>query len=403
MGKKTFLFVMDCHGICRIVLSALCLTVCALSALAKGDKVFTRIPFRQDAAGQYIVTLDTPRGAARFLFDTGSPGVIVRRSFAQASGASCRDTGRYIYDYTNRRIAVETATLDSLSVGGILFRRVQADVLPDSLNGWSRCQGYDGILGGSMFRGLVVSIDPQDSCIVLTDDIRRLGKLSRRHSVRFVRAGGSGVVIRLKAAAGNRRGTHWACIDTGSAKYACRNDQFSFLERAGVLQAVESAVGLEADYGLVEGDRVEKRYRRAVVPSLTFAGAELENVPVEASYGGISTIGRDVLEQGRMVIDYPRRRFYFIPYRHPVVFRPVFVNIRWRYDGERVEVASVWSEASEGISPGDRIVSVDGKDCRRVSLCEYFRLPLHVGSILTVQTADGALRTVVVRVQDPLQ
>ena len=391
---------MFCNRIKRIILSGLCLTACSLSVPAKGGEgLYTRIPFERDAAGQYVVTLKTPGGSARFLFDTGSPGVIVRRSFAQASGASCRDTGRYIYDYTNRRVAVETAMLDSLCVGEILFRHVQADVLPDSLDGWSRCQGYDGIIGGSILRNLVVAVDPREGWIVLTDDIGRLGRLGRKNSVRFVRAGGNGVVVPLRVSGGGRQGAHWACIDTGSSKYACRDDQFSALQQQGVWLGVQTARGLEADYGLVEADRLEKVYRRAVAGVLTLAGAKMENVPVESSFGGISTLGREVLEQGRMVIDYPRRRFYFIPYRQPAVFRPAFVNIRWRYDGGRIVVASVWGNVPEGVSPGDRIVSVDGKDCRRIGLCEYFRLSLREGTSIEVETAGGSLRTVIVRTQ----
>ena len=387
----------------KVLLATLCWAwVLGAAGAAPKKGIYCRVPFSTDRAGQYIVTLSTPAGDARFIFDTGSPEVIVSRSLAQAlEGISLPDT-RDIYDYTNRRISAESAWLDSLRLGDILFPRIRANVLPDSL-AWHRCQGYDGILGGEMLRRWVVSIDPRDSCIVLTDDIRRLGKLPRKHSVRFVRAGGSGVVIRLKAAAGKRRSAHWACIDTGSAKYACRNDQFSALQQDGVLRAVSSCTALEADYGLVEGDKTAKTYRRAVIPRLTLAGATAENVPVEASFGGISTLGRTILEQGRIVIDYPHRRFFFIPERQTTVFRPVFSNITWRYDNERIVVAGIWDEDTQGgVAPGDHIVSIDGADCRRTSLCDFFSLPpVREGTVLGIESPNGTSYTFTVHYSEP--
>ena len=75
----------------------------------------------------------------------------------------------------------------------------------------------------------------------------------------------------------------------------------------------------------------------------------------------------------------------------------MFPNIKWRYDGGRVVAASVWDENIRGIAPSDRIVSVDGVPCGKISLCDYIGLRVRDGSALEVETRDGTRRTVIAK------
>lgn len=373
-----------------------------IGALAVLQGVEARMPAgRMDLpctieCGKYIVTVETAVGPRRFVFDTGAS----RTTLSERLSRELRLTsaGRStVGDFEGYRAQVATARCPRLQIGEAVFENRLVDVLPDSSYVW--CLGVDGIVGSDLLRRFVVRISAADTTIALAYDYRQFAGLDHRKAVRLHRTGGR-PFVHTQAAGDGQRMDCYALFDTGSPGFfACRYHECTELIGRGILRDVRRTCGHAGRLGWTNRSSVREAVR-GTVPRLDIGGIPLTDVPLTETYGNTSKIGCGLLLRGVVVIDYPGRRFWLLPYaqRPDEPGLPLYnVAIALR-DGYPV-VGQVWDETLEGIvTPGDRIVRIGTLDVTQVDPCAFIRGEIRGDKPeITIERNDGTRVTVPIK------
>lgn len=80
-------------------------------------------------------------------------------------------------------------------------------------------------------------------------------------------------------------------------------------------------------------------------------------------------IGVDLLQYGKVIIDYMRRRFYFLPFEEGKIDMggaPALWNVSILPRNERFEITTIWDSMKDTVAFGDEVININGtslKDC----------------------------------------
>jgi len=128
------------------------------------------------------------------------------------------------------------------------------------------------------------------------------------------------------------------------------------------------------------------------------AYAETANVPY-------TLIGTTILNYCKVVIDYQRRRIYFLPYSEEAVAIPSrFADIGISIKDGNLIISNVWDSCKSAVNPGDIITHVNGEPIGKYDMCDIIRgvalLNGNDSKVLKVLTKDGTTKDVVYEFKD---
>lgn len=370
------------------LLLVLCWLVAAREAGARRPAVRFDLPCTVEH-GKYVVVLGTPAGPRRFIFDTGATSTCISESLRSELGAETVKTLK-TRDFEGHVIPIDLVRLDSLRMGDALFRNHPVLVMPDSSYVF-RCMGLDGIAGCDLLRGFVVRLPNADSTITVTDDVRTMG-VSRRRMSRMMLGGGC-PFLPVTCRNGDKQAGMYVKFDTGSAGYF----HFSYagdgatLSPLGFVDNLRWADGYASSIGWTNCNRVNSHFR-GTIPRFEIQGTTIADMPVKRTFGRNRILGCKLLDWGQVVLDFPRKRFLFIP-REGVEAKaepqPAY-NFTLTVSAGRLIVGQVWDETLVGIiTPGDRILSLDGTPWDG-DICGFLLDPNPMdGIVCGIGTADG--------------
>lgn len=217
--------------------------------------------------------------------------------------------------------------------------------------------GVAGILGGDVFAQSVVTFDARKQIMVInypyrperlkiTDGVEMFGG-STHHSI--VRMSIGGVEEKV-------------LFDTGAGGFLTLSTEL--LERMkayGKVEVMDQAfgipgIGLEGLCEPVEIDKVN-------VKEMKVLGKRFVNVGCLASQSSSTLVGVDLLQYGKVVIDYMRSRMYFFPYDEEVVDMggaPKLWNVGILPANERFEITTIWSSMQGIVNFGEQVVNING-------------------------------------------
>lgn len=374
----------------------LCCLFAAQSAVARPPGMRFDVAYTLEH-GKYIVELGTPAGPRRFIFDTGSPRTVITESLRDELCLAPVGT-LSLGDFEGHGAEVGIVRMDSLRMGAALFRDLETVVLPDSSLIFP-CFRVDGIAGCDLLRRFVVRMPNADSTISFATDRCAFGIPGKRRSCRmYLDTGCPHIAVRLCNA--NRRLKTYVRFDTGSPDFY--NYSYSegdrWLEK-GFTADLRWAWGYASSMGWTNRT-VRAHHFRATVPLFEIAGTGIAGVPLESTYGNCDILGSRLLDWGKVVLDFPRRRFRFLPHANTApaaVPQPLYNFVPWIVAGELV-VGTVWDETlRDVIGPGDRIAAIGGVPWSG-DICPFLLAPEQVeGAACEIVTAAEGRVTITMK------
>ena len=109
--------------------------------------------------------------------------------------------------------------------------------------------------------------------------------------------------------------------------------------------------------------------KKVSVPSINIMGKEFTNVGSTTTVMNGTIIGVDLLKYGKVIIDYMRRRFYFLPFEEGKIDMggaPALWNVSILPRNERFEITTIWDSMKDTVAFGDEVININGtslKDC----------------------------------------
>ncbi len=338
----------------RTFLLALLLVCVALTGAAQ-TKFRATLPYRNEA-GKLLVDVRVNGVPARFLIDTGAP-CCVTYSFAQRIGLT---TGQSIsaQDSNGQTTQAHLVTLDSLNLGGVQFHRLQA--MQWGKGNLTEQMGIDGIVGYNLFQMGLLRLDGERHEMTFTNYSRDLG-MDPAHALPLLK----GAPVPLIPVRLGKTETDTVMFDSGAADfYEISRTTYNRLSASGrlrtALRPLASGTGILSmgAAGLAQ----EATLHRVKVPRFGLATTLFRNVSSITTDGRDSRIGSDILRYGTVVIDYPKRLFYYRP--HDANLQPDLYQKEWEVvlivENGHVSAGIVWDNRLP-IRRGDRILAVNGQ------------------------------------------
>lgn len=223
--------------------------------------------------------------------------------------------------------------------------------------------GVVGILGGDAFAQSVVTFDSRSNIMVINYPYRPEGlKVAdgiplkdemEHHSYVDIRLGDNDLKVLFDTGAGG-----FLLYSTEDCNRLADVSGTKITNHGhGIVAAGITGLGKPVDI------------KKVNVPSIHIMGKEFTNVGSTTTVMNGTIIGVDLLKYGKVIIDYMRRRFYFLPFEKGKVDMggaPSLWNVSILPRNERFEITTIWDSMKDKVAFGDQVVDINGtslKDC----------------------------------------
>lgn len=256
----------------------------------------------------------------------------------------------------------QEAHVRNLSIGeNYNVKQLKTMVFPE--NPFFTGLGVVGILGGDAFAQSVVTFDSRSKIMVINSPYRPEG-LKVTEGIPFVSNTEHHSIVNIRIGEQDLR----VLFDTGAGGFL-----LYATEDCERLTDVTGTKITNHGYGIVGagitglGKPVD--IKKVSVPSISILGKEFTNVGSTTTIMSTTIIGVDLLQYGKVIIDYMRRRFYFFPFENEVADMggaPSLWNVSILPRNKRFEVTTVWDSMKDKVDFGDQVIDINGtslKDC----------------------------------------
>lgn len=307
--------------------------------------------------GKIIIPVTVNGVNVKYIVDTGGKTGTMREAAVDMKATST-GTSTNISDANSLGVNYPTGILQDVELSpNYKLSRLETMVFPTT--GFFRELGVAGILGGDAFALSVITFDSREKIMVINYPYRPAGlKITdgvelfpgqAHHSIVDVDFGG--VTKRVLFDTGATGLLLLSSVDYTDLKDRVKNTKAA--EGIGV-----NIVGIGGVGQPVEIDKV-------VIDEMNFLSQKFTDVGSVTINMGMSIIGVDMLQYGKVVIDYMRNRFYFFPYDQAVIDAggaPRTWNVGILPVKGHFEVTTVWDSLKGQVAFGDQVVNINGKE-----------------------------------------
>jgi len=355
--------------------------------------------FRQELL-HLDVRLNGKEPLRRFVFDTGAAFCVVSPELASELGLP-REASDTASDSTGRKNKVDFVVLDSVEIGGLLFRNIAAAVVSLKNSQGLRCYDFQGVIGANLIR-LAESwqIDYRKEKLRVSDQAKSAAGtgggflLPMRRNIQRIPE----VEIRFFE---NR--ALWLEWDSGSTGGLDLNsaDWKKLTEGKPQIPSVRK-IGIYSA-GAFGVNTAESRV--AKIEELRLGDFRAGDQLVESNPETKSRVGNTFLRNYRITVNWSKNEMWLEPYiPEPGPAELITYGFGYDYDQEhkgiRVSLLYEKSAAFEaGLKIGDRIISINGTSLDSVVENEYCRFKADPTALF----GDGEEIRIVVRRETELK
>ena len=318
---------------------------------------YTRIPYR-NVAGKMQVKVSVGGVAGTFIFDTGAP-VCLTHTFAQKVNLTKIREVKFV-DSNGQEFTQDLYLLDALKVSDTDFTKVQAVVFEEG--NMIEQMGVDGVLGYTLFGSHIVELDAEKQEIVISDMAERF-PLKPEYASPMLSADYTPVIaLKVRGVVADT-----VLFDSGAGFWDLSEPKYVQLKRQGLVKQLSRGQGI-ISFGAAGLEENTVRYRLKA-DELGIGAARFKDVTAETTMG-MSRIGTDLLYYGKVILDYRKRLFYFIPNQpdaEPDMYRKTW-NVEITVMDGYLTAGFIWESAAKDLSGGERIVEVNGKRFGKVDM-----------------------------------
>ncbi len=326
---------------------------------------FSTIKF-ENIGGFIVVKATIQGGVYRFLLDTGAPNAISKALYEKLKPSILNEIE--LVDANGTKDTMRVVTIEALTFGDVFFNNIPTVVFEDFI--LLDCMQIDGFIGSNMLRNSIIQISYADNKLILTDNDTLL-MLSENFvaNMEFPDEQSSPYIeITLR---GEIEGGDWPLFDTGCKCFYDISSQIydSVFSKFPLLKLENEGYG--GNGMSIWGFNEAKRYK-LTAPELLINGSTFQNVSTQSSTDNNSKIGHELLQYGKVTIDYPRKKFYFEPFKTPIDLTQKEFPINPKFEGTKLLVGTIWGEKyAQLINVGDQILSIDDVNCETINPCEW--------------------------------
>lgn len=322
----------------------------------------------------------------RFILDTGAEKSVITDDYFEANGLEVVDSITLV-DSNSRKNFYRQTKIGMISTpdNNIQFKDVHLSVIDGKA---FECFNISGLLGSDLLANLICTIDPKEKTLTLTSAEKRSPE-SLRYAHPFKGENYMPIIeVMVNGEPLN------VLFDSGAAPFLSLNQAaYSRLDSLSVIKKIDVRGG-SANIG-IGGMVVSHSIVKFGIKDFRIGLGKFSNLVQTTSNSRNVLLGMAILDYGRVVIDYPRKLFYYIPFSKDTVilpYRPRKFDVRV-LDG-KLAVATVWSEMKDILTRDDLITHINGKPTGTYDFCESLLygiedLRVKPPVLMTIMTKEG--------------
>lgn len=299
----------------------------------------------------------------RFILDTGCSVSMLRSDLlTEETTIIKRDT---VSDANHNKNEVAFVELCKLSIGKLHFPCFQ--VIPLSFAGtpWE-CAQIDGCLGGDILQNLIVKIDVRRKRVILTDRKKWFRKEKGASGAMQIRNNCPYLTLRIGSVK-----VEDVMFDSGSTTFyslcdGIFNQLKAFKPHWWMGEVIDTAKGATSFgfFGFAKEDSISL----VKLPQWKLCGVPFKNVYTKTNQNTHCSLGARLLGYGQVVLDYPGKRFIFLPYdnaRTISVQAERFINFG-PVNGQ-ILVTLIFEKSEyyrQGLRQGDRVIEINHREIK---------------------------------------
>ena len=292
---------------------------------------------------------------------TGTDWEHVKAMGGVATGAS-----NAISDHNDKKQLYQMAKVKNVQLSpNYMLAEMKTMVLP--VIGSFKSIGVVGILGGDAFAQSVVTFDAREQIMVINYPYRP-DRLKITDGVEMFPGSTHHSIINMNLGGVEKR----VLFDTGADGFLLLTaDDFKDIEVAGKGEKTAHGFGING-VGL-EGLSHPVDMNKVNVKEMTVLGKKFTNAGSVISDKSTTLVGVDLLQYGKVVIDYMRNRFYFFPFDSEIADMggaPKTWNVSILPANERFEITTVWDSMKDVVNFGDQVVDINGTDITKFPMSQ---------------------------------
>ena len=323
------------------------------------------IPY-EIVGGKMCVNMKVDNVEHRFIFDTGGQTMVVNK-LKEELGMHFVDsmtvTDATSIKRTYPRYAIDKATFNG---GRYILRNIPALIMEEE-NKVLDCFNVVGIIGNDIISKFILQIDPEKKEITLLPPSSKVNT-SLRNMVKFEPNKSNMPMFLIGLESGE---TMKALFDTGSKYFlSILPAALDKLQGTPAVEVTHEGQG-RTSMGITGTLNLQDK-QLASLPLVTVGTGKFGNVLASTSQVPVSLLGVELLQYGKVTIDYGHSRFYFEPFEKKII-TPAGESL-WNVglivaDGV-LRIASLWDDMKQQVEIGDEVLKVDGQDVPPVDFCE---------------------------------
>jgi hypothetical protein len=353
----------------------------------KQKEYHTTFDFK-DINGKIIIDVKINNKTRKFILDTGAPTSI---SSALASEMKCKKIISAPLSDANSKVEnVDLIQIPEFSINGLTFLDSYALKLNDM--SFSECLNVEGIIGSNSLRNSVVEFDFKAKKVTISSNFKSFGYGEIKPNDLFFKDSQSSPLLKIKLGLGQLSLTNEVLFDSGDDSFysiAKSNvdqiftmikekqlpNELQNINQSDLLSIIASSNG-SFSWSLFGNETVNDHYMFKI-QDLNFGAAIFDNIIATTTYGSNSRIGSEVLNYGKLVLDYKNKKYYFQQYEDQ---KEINVNHRFKsinpsFENDKFVVGIVWDEKiKDRVCVGDEILSVNTIDFSVLTKCQIMTM-----------------------------
>ncbi len=331
------------------------------TTVISGQKVTSTIPYEL-LGGKMIVKIIVNNNEERVIFDTGAGKSSFTKEFCNANSFILIDSIK-VTDVNNNLSYYRRVKVDSLITPDrvIKFRNFYPIIIEDDSP--VKCFDVVGLIGSDLIQNLICVIDSKTKTITLTT-----AEIPSKESLRYSHNFQDRSILPVFEMLINGASVN-ALFDSGYGGFLkLKNSDYDTLRSISAINRLDIGYGAKS-IGL-SGVSSGSVTILSQIENLRIGLAKFNNVKAETSNSPVTLLGAASLNYGKVVIDYPRRRFYYIPFSTEPVCPPYTTRkFNLTVSDGKLTIGTVWGEMADLISEGDEITHINGKPTGIYDFC----------------------------------
>jgi hypothetical protein len=355
----------------------------------KEKKYHTTFDF-ENVKGKIIIDVTLDNKVRKFFLDTGAPTSISNKLNEELQ-YKVIDT-LPIHDANGKKAPLQVIKIPQFSINGLTF--VDTHALSISDMSFFDCFNVEGIIGSNSLRNSVVDFDFKQKKITISSDFKLFEYGKIKGDKLFFKDFQSTPILNIKMELGHLNYNEELIFDSGDDsfyKISTNNlnqlitlisekkipKELQNINQTDLLGIIASSTGSFAIS--LFGNEAENKQYKFKIQDFVFGGTRFNNIIATTSYGSNSRIGSEILNYGRLTLDYKRKKYYFQENenQNTVDVKHNFYGIYPTFVDNKFVVGVVWDEQIKGkVKVGEEIIKINNYDLSNLSKCEIFKMSL---------------------------